>query len=56
MKRLKKDIREITSSLLGAAYMTAMQVNSVLAASDASSVTKPLDNLKTLVLAIIVEI
>ena len=53
MKRLKKDIREITSSLLGATYMTAMQVNSVLAASDAGSVTKPLDNLKTLVLAII---
>ena len=53
MKRLKKNIREITSSLLGATYMTAIQVNSVLAASDASSVTKPLDNLKTLVLAII---
>lgn len=53
MKRLKKNIREITSRLLGATYMTAIQVNSVLAASDASSVTKPLDNLKTLVLAII---
>ena len=30
MKRLKKDIREITSSLLGATYMTAMQVTACL--------------------------
>ena len=27
MKRLKKNIREITSSLLGATYMTAIQIN-----------------------------
>lgn len=46
----KKNIMAVIS---GAAFMTAVQVNNVLAASDASSVTKPLDNLKTLVLAII---
>ena len=33
--------------------MTVMDVSNVLAAGDASSVTKPLDNLKTLVFAII---
>ena len=46
----KKNIMAVIS---GAAFMTVVNVNSVLAASDASSVTKPLDNLKTLVLAII---
>ena len=39
--------------LSGAVFMTVVDVNNVLAAGDASSVTKPLDNLKTLVLAII---
>ena len=46
----KKNIMAVIS---GAAFMTVVQVNSVLAASDASTVTKLLDNLKTLVLAII---
>ena len=53
MKRFKKNIGNIKNCLIGATYMTVFQVNSVLAAGDASSVTKPLDNLKTLVLAII---
>ena len=34
MKRLKKNIKEITSCLLGATYMTTVQVNNVLAASE----------------------
>ena len=53
MKRFKKNIGNIKNCLIGATYMTIFQVNNVLAAGDASSVTKPLDNLKTLVLAII---
>ena len=53
MKRFKKNIGNIKNCLIGAMYMTVFQVNNVLAAGDASSVTKPLDNLKTLVLAII---
>ena len=51
MKRFKKNIGNIKNCLIGAMYMTVFQVNNVLAAGDASSVTKPLDNLKTLVLA-----
>ena len=53
MKRFKKNIGNIKNCLNVATYMTVFQVNSVLAAGDASSVTKPLDNIKTLVLAII---
>ena len=53
MKRFKKNIGNIKKCLVGATYMTVFQVNNVLAAGDASSVTKPLDNLKTLVFAII---
>ena len=53
MKRFKKNIGNIKNCLIGATYMTVFQVNNVLAAGDASSVTKPLDNLKTLVPAII---
>lgn len=45
--------KNIMAVISGAALMTVVDVNNVLAASDASSVTKPLDNLKTLVLAII---
>lgn len=45
--------KKIMAVFSGAALMTVVDVNNVLAASDASSVTKPLDNLKTLVLAII---
>ena len=48
MKRFKKNIGNIKNCLIGAMYMTVFQVNNVLAAGDASSVTKPLDNLKTL--------
>ena len=48
---MKKE--NVMAVLSGAVFMTVMDVNSVLAAGDASSVTKPLDNLKTLVLAII---
>ena len=49
MKRIKKLVNVVTAS----AYMTCIQMNTVMAATDTSSVTKPLDNLKTLVLAII---
>lgn len=46
----KKNIMAVIS---GTAFLTVVDVNNVLAASDASSVTKPLDSLKSLVLAII---
>ena len=45
--------KNIMAVISGAVLITVVDVNNVLAASDASSVTKPLDNLKTLVLAII---
>ena len=35
------------------AYMTCIQMNTVMAATDTSSVTKPLDSLKTLLLSVI---
>ena len=50
IKKIKMKKENVMAVLSGAVFMT---VNSVLAAGDASSVTKPLDNLKTLVLAII---
>ena len=34
-------------------YMTCIQMNTVMAATDTSSVTKPLDSLKTLLLSVI---
>ena len=37
----------------GAFFMLAVNTSMVMAATDTSSVTKPLDNLKTLVIAII---
>lgn len=53
IKKIKMKKENVMAVLSGAVFMTVMDVNSVLAAGDASSVTKPLDNLKTLVLAII---
>ena len=53
IKKIKMKKENVMAVLAGAVFMTVMDVNSVLAAGDASSVTKPLDNLKTLVLAII---
>ena len=44
MKRIKKLVNVVTAS----AYMTCIQMNTVMAATDTSSVTKPLDSLKTL--------
>ena len=49
MKRIKKLVNVVTAS----AYMTCIQVNTVMAATDTSSVTKPLDSLKTLLLSVI---
>ena len=45
--------KNITAVISGTVFMIVVNANSVLAASDASSVTKPLDSLKSLVLAII---
>lgn len=45
-------VRNVVPVLSGAFFMTAVQTSMVLA-SDTSAVTKPLDNLKTLVIAII---
>lgn len=53
IKKIKMKKENVMAVLSGAVFMTVVDVNSVLAAGDASSVTKPLDNLKTLVLAII---
>ena len=49
MKRIKKLVNVVTAS----AYMTCIQMNTVMAATDTSSVTKPLDSLKTLLLSVI---
>ena len=49
MKRIKKLVNVVTAS----AYMTCIQMNTVMAATDTSSVTKPLDSLKTLRLSVI---
>ena len=49
MKRIKKLVKVVTAS----AYMTCIQMNTVMAATDTSSVTKPLDSLKTLLLSVI---
>lgn len=53
IKKIKMKKENIMVVLSGAVFMTVMDVSNVLAAGDASSVTKPLDNLKTLVFAII---
>ena len=49
MKRIKKLVNVVTAS----AYMTCIQMNTVMAETDTSSVTKPLDSLKTLLLSVI---
>lgn len=49
MKRIKKLVNVVTAS----AYMTCIQMDTVMAATDTSSVTKPLDSLKTLLLSVI---
>lgn len=49
MKRIKKLVNVVTASV----YMTCIQMNTVMAATDTSSVTKPLDSLKTLLLSVI---
>lgn len=49
MKRIKKLVNVVTAS----AYMACIQMNTVMAATDTSSVTKPLDSLKTLLLSVI---
>ena len=49
MKRIKKLVNVVTAS----AYMTCIQMNTVMAATDTSSVTKPLDSLNTLLLSVI---
>lgn len=57
MKKIKETLlgktKQVVAILLSSTFMTMHQVNSVLAATNTSSVTKPLDSLKTLVLAII---
>lgn len=53
IKKIKMKKENVMAVLSGAVFITVADVNNVLAAGDASSVTKPLDNLKTLVLAII---
>ena len=50
IKKIKMKKENIMVVLSGAVFMTVMDVSNVLAAGDASSVTKPLDNLKTCLL------
>ncbi len=52
MKKLNLNIKKAATILSASLYMTCMQVSTVLA-TDTSSVTKPLENLKTLLLAVI---
>lgn len=49
MKRIKKLVNVVTAS----AFMTCAQISTVMATTDTSSVTKPLDSLKTLLLSVI---
>ena len=49
MKRIKKLVNVVTASV----FMTCAQISTVMAATDTSSVTKPLDSLKTLLLSVI---
>ena len=53
MNSLIAKCKNVVPVLSGAFFMAAVYANSVMAATDTSSVTKPLDNLKTLVIAII---
>lgn len=55
MNKLNKRIDKVKNAvavLSGAAYLTMVETNQIMAA-DTSSVTKPLESLKTLVIAII---
>jgi hypothetical protein len=53
MKRIKKKLKKLVNVVAASAYMTCIQMNAVMAATDTSSVTKPLDSLKTLLLSVI---
>lgn len=53
MNSLIAKCKNVVPVLSGVFFMAAVYANSVMAATDTSSVTKPLDNLKTLVIAII---
>lgn len=50
---IKKNSRNIVSTMTGAIYLSLAETNQILATVDTSSVTKPLESLKTLVVAII---
>lgn len=56
MNKLNKRIDKVKNAvavLSGAAYLSMVDTNMIMAATDTSSVTKPLESLKTLVIAII---
>lgn len=53
MRKIKKNFKKIATVLSASAFMTCVQMNTVMAATDTSSVTKPLESLKTLLLAVI---
>ena len=54
MKRIKKKLKKLVNVVTASAFITCMQMSTVMAATDTNSVTKPLDNLKTLLLAVTV--
>ena len=53
MKRIKKKLKKLVNIVTASAFMTCAQISTVMAATDTSSVTKPLDSLKTLLLSVI---
>lgn len=53
MRKIKENFKKIATILSASMVMTCMQMSTVMAATDTSSVTKPLESLKTLLLAVI---
>lgn len=53
LNQLVGKVRSVVPAMSGAFFMATVNTSMVMAATDTSSVTKPLDNLKTLVIAII---
>lgn len=43
MKRIKKKLKKLVNVVTASAFITCMQMSTVMAATDTNSVTKPLD-------------
>ena len=53
MRKIKENFKKVATILSASMVMTCMQMSTVMAATDTSAVTKPLESLKTLLLAVI---